>query len=133
MDGAVAGDELETGDLGGEGRPAASGAVRPRDEGTCDGLPVDVAHVVQREPESFEGGVEQVKRGAAQDGHRHRHAVDVDHPDEPVGAQQPPVGHRDIGEGVAGAHHLQPDPLTCRVGHEPGHLVGGSRGEHAGR
>ena len=69
MDGAVAGDELETGDLGGEGRPAASGAVRPRDEGTCDGLPVEVAHVVQREPESFEGGVEQVKRGAAQDGH----------------------------------------------------------------
>ena len=85
----------------------AAGAVRPGRERPGDGLPVDVTHVVQGQPEAVQPALSTCSGVPASDRDGHRLAVDRPDAGQPVGAQQQPVGDGDVGEGVARADHLE--------------------------
>ena len=127
------GDHLEAGDLGAERGHPSSGPVGPGRDGTGDRLLVDVTHVVQRQAELLQGGVQLVQRRTGEHGDGHRVTVDADDTAQAVRAQQQAVGEGDVGEGVAGAGHLHREVLVAGRQHGVDHVSGVVRGELAHR
>ncbi len=100
---------------------------------TGDGLLGDVSHVVQRQVEALQGGVQLVQRRAGKCGHGHGVAVHAHDAAQAAGPQDQAVGERDVGERVAGAGHLHGEVLVARCDHRVGDFTGVVRVELLGR
>ena len=130
---AVTGDQLQAGHLGAEGGLVTAGAVGPGGDRAGEGLLLDVAEVVQGQVEARESPVQLVQRGAGECGDCHRVVVHTDDAAQAVGAEQDPVGHGDVGEGVAGPGHLHGQVLVPRSHHCLDDVTGVVRSELLGR
>lgn len=105
--------ELQSLDERGERTEGRAGAVRAGGEGAGDGLAVDVAEVLEREPARRELLVQPSDAHPGFHGDGPRCLVDVDNAVEVLERQHPTVGAGHIGEGVATAHDL--DRLAGRA------------------
>ena len=127
-DPAVAGDDLHADDGRGDVAVGGTRAVSRRGDRSGDRLRIDVAEVGHREAALGELVVQVVQPDPGLDGDVETlgatHTVDAV---EIVEGEQLPVGHRDVGEGVCTADHL--DALTGlgSRAHDRGHLGGRSR------
>ena len=101
QDRAVAGDQLEADDLGGQPTQLDAGAVRCRRHRARDRLVLDVTEVRQRPAEFGEAPVQRADRAPGL--HRDLTPLAVDRNDLAVAVElePPPVGARDVGERVA--------------------------------
>ncbi len=121
------GHQLEAHHLRGQPGSKAAGAMGAGRDGAGQGLVGDVAHVVQREPERLEDGVELLQGGAGARGHTHRLAVDRDDAGQPAGPEHGRLGRRDRGEAVAGPDHLDAAAGLHRAAYLREHLLGVGR------
>ncbi len=106
-------DQLETDHVGGQAAEPDARSVGAGRDGSGDRLVPDVSQVGQGQaaPSQLAG---QGRQGHPRlDGDRRRIGVVAQHPGVIVQAHLHPVGARHVGEGVARAHRLHPEPFGC--------------------
>ncbi len=120
-------------ELCGEAAEPGSGSMGSRRRRPRDGLPVDVAHVLERQAVRLEESRQLVEVGAG--GQRGPAALDVDREQavEPAQVEQHALGRRDPGEAVAGADRFDGQPALARGAHDRDHLVDARRVRPEGR
>jgi hypothetical protein len=100
---AVAGDQLDRDDLRGQVAELRAGAVSAGRDRPGHRLDSDVAEVLQRQPESVELVVEIGEHRPGADLDQPGGGIGVDDAAEGADVDHRPVGHRRLGEGMAGA------------------------------
>jgi hypothetical protein len=114
----VGAHELHRLDLRGEVSKPGSGAVGRGRDRAGEALAVDVAEVLERQPELVEAAVERTQDDPALNLDQARRPIGGEDPVEPVEAHHQPIGERDVAERVPRCGGTDPPPLGGRAGDE---------------
>ena len=120
---AVAEDQLDALDLGGDVAQLGAGAVGAGRDRAGDRLAVDVAEVLHRQPEPGQFLVEVGEHGPGADLDQARGGVGVEHALQGLDPDHRAAGHRRFGERVAGAGDADLAPGLGSGDHRTGKLI----------